>query len=125
MARKLLGIGIDLVSRSRIERFLASHSRKFLNRLLTPAEQILFRKSSNAVEFFARSFAAKEAYFKARGGIALREADFFGIEIRMEDQSRFSAADAGIPLPPCVEGEFFESPDGVGAKVIAWEGKKF
>lgn len=122
LARKLLGIGIDLVSRSRIKRFLASHSRKFLNRLLTPSEQILFQKSSNAVEFFARSFAAKEAYFKARGGIALREADFHGIEIRMKDRSRFFALNADVSQSLRTEGEFFESPDDLGAKVVIWRG---
>lgn len=127
LARKLFGIGIDLVSWSRIERFLASHSQKFLDRLLAPAERILFQKSSNAIEFFGRSFAAKEAYFKASAGIALSEADFGEIEIVMKDQLRFLVSTSSPqPSPPGGErekgeGEFFETLDGVGAKVIVWE----
>lgn len=121
LARELLGIGIDLVSRSRIQRFLASHSHKFLRRLFTPSEQIAFGKTSHPVEFFARSFAAKEAYFKARGGTFLREEDFRGTEVVMEGKTEFCITKAGVPNPLGGEGRFFETPEGIGAQVVVWK----
>lgn len=123
LARKLFGIGIDLVSRSRIQRFLASHSRKSLRRLFTPSEQIAFGKTSHPVEFFARSFAAKEAYFKASGGIFLREEDFRETEVVMEGEREFCIAKAGVPDPLRGEGRFFETPEGIGAQVLIWKGR--
>jgi len=125
LARKLLGIGIDLVSRSRIQRFLASHSPKFLRRLFTPSEKIAFGKTSHLVEFFARSFAAKEAYFKARGGTFLGEEDFRGTEVVMEGKTEFCITKAGVPNPLRGEGRFFETPEGIGAQVVVWKGGDF
>ena len=123
LARKLLGIGIDLVSRSRIQRFLASHSPKFLRRLFTPSEQVAFGKTSHPIEFFSRSFAAKEAYFKARRGTFLREEDFRETEVVMEGEKEFSIERAGVPDPLRGEGRFFETPEGIGAQVVVWKGK--
>lgn len=125
LARELLGIGVDLVSKSRIERFLANHTQEFLNRLFTPTEQISFQQSSQPVEFFARSFAAKEAYFKARGGIALREADFRETEVLMGEGTRFQVRNSGASSLLRAEGRFFASPDGVGAKMMVWREREF
>lgn len=113
---RLLGIGIDLVSWKRIKRFLASHSPEGTARLLTPAEQILFQSTPDSLDFFARSFAAKEAYFKACGGTVLGEEGFREIEIVRERDEGFH-----ISNDPRTAGEFFPIPEGIGAKVLVWQ----
>ncbi len=62
------GIGLDIIELTRIEKAM-QRSEKFMLRILTPREQMLFAKLSTArqVEFLAGRFAAKEAYAKANG----------------------------------------------------------
>ncbi|WP_107839633.1 holo-ACP synthase [Metasolibacillus meyeri] len=62
------GIGLDIIELERIEKAM-QRSEKFTLRILSPREQALFAKLSNArkVEFLAGRFAAKEAYAKANG----------------------------------------------------------
>lgn len=110
---QIVGIGIDLVSWDRIKRFLADHPFESLSRLLTSSEQEIFRKVSCPTEFFARLFAAKEAFFKARNGGWMGESVFRQIEVVMEEKRRFR-----IRCDVRTEGRFFETPDGIGAQVI-------
>ena len=117
LGKKLIGIGIDSVAWGRVERFLESHSPESVARLLSPAEQKSFRATSRKLQFFARSFAAKEAFFKASGGGWMgREAGLRQIEIVMEEASRFRVASDFR-----TEGEFFETPDGIAARVVVWK----
>ena len=126
LGSEIVGIGIDLISWNRIERFLASHSFKYTKRLLTPSEQKTFRKTQSPAQFLARVFVAKEAYFKARGAKWMGEDGFRKIETLIQDEARFS-----VTSPPLesgatfqTEGRFFPSPDGIGAEVIIWRKKK-
>ena len=113
--RQLIGVGIDGVSWRRIRRFLNQHSFGFLRRLLTSNEQTTFRKTSDPVQFFARSFAAKEAYFKACGGSLMGEWGFREIDVVLRNPDEFSVSgDLGT------EGKFFETPDGIAARVLVW-----
>ena len=113
--KKLIGVGIDSVSWGRLERFLTQHSSQFIKRLLSSFEQKIFLQSKNPLQFFARCFAAKEAYFKARGGIWMDELGFRGIEMIEEKNNRFKIrTDSGA------EGNFFPVPGGLGARVIVW-----
>jgi len=121
LARDFLGIGVDLVSWSRIQRFWASHSQEFLERLLTPTEQSRLRRSSRPLDFFARSFAAKEATFKAGGAKKFAEESLREIEITLDGGTRFRARSHGHSNLIQGEGEFFETPDGVGARVTVWK----
>lgn len=75
---RLLGHGIDLVDIARIERLLADHGQRFLDRCFT-AREAAHAHSGRAqrlrVERLAGRFAVKEAVLKAlgtgwRGGIA-------------------------------------------------------
>ena len=64
----ILGHGIDLVECQRIARVWNRHERRFLDRVLTPAEQArlaLYKK--NPVQFIAGRWAAKEAVLKMIG----------------------------------------------------------
>lgn len=65
------GIGTDIVDVERIRTALERQSDRFVERILTPAEQVFFAQHHNPVAYLAKRFAAKEAMVKALGtGIA-------------------------------------------------------
>jgi holo-[acyl-carrier protein] synthase len=71
----ILGHGLDLVERARIAQVLQDHGQRFLDRVLTPAEQERAKQFRNSTSFIAGRWAAKEAILKMigtgwRGGIA-------------------------------------------------------
>ncbi len=76
------GIGTDIVYIPRVSRILQKFGEKFLNRIYTEKEIELSRKYNSQemrARYFAKRFAAKEAFVKARGsgqGITMK-----GIEI--------------------------------------------
>ncbi|MBI4115009.1 MAG: 4'-phosphopantetheinyl transferase superfamily protein [Candidatus Omnitrophica bacterium] len=124
--KKLVGIGIDLVSWSRIKKFLASHSLEFLKRLLTPSEQIAFQRARFPHQFFARSFSAKEASFKACNGIVMGEENFREIEVSMLGDNRFHVALGNMGSECCLrsEGKFVEDSYGITAQVMIWKSSR-
>jgi len=63
----ILGIGSDLCDARRIERVLARHGERFLDRIFTPIERVLAERRANRVATYAKRFAAKEACAKALG----------------------------------------------------------
>jgi holo-[acyl-carrier protein] synthase len=71
----ILGHGLDLVECARIAQVLRDHGQRFLDRVLTPAEQERTKQFKNPIPFIAGRWAAKEAILKMigtgwRGGIA-------------------------------------------------------
>jgi len=63
----IVGIGTDLVDIRRIERTIARHGERFLQRIFTPTERALSERRANRAETYAKRFAAKEACAKALG----------------------------------------------------------
>ncbi|HIU18124.1 MAG TPA: holo-ACP synthase [Candidatus Avidesulfovibrio excrementigallinarum] len=64
----VIGIGLDLVERARIERALNRFGKAFLARILSPEEQRLVPQGgARKIDFVAARFAAKEAASKALG----------------------------------------------------------
>ena len=63
----IVGIGIDLVDVSRIERLLGDYGDQFARRILAEAERTAFAASARPAGFLANRFAAKEAFSKALG----------------------------------------------------------
>lgn len=63
----IVGIGTDLVNITRIERAIARHGERFLQRVFTPTERALAERRANRAETYAKRFAAKEACAKALG----------------------------------------------------------
>jgi holo-[acyl-carrier protein] synthase len=64
----ILGIGNDLIDVTRIERTLARHGDRFLDRCFTPIERRRADRSPvNRAASYAKRFAAKEACAKALG----------------------------------------------------------
>ena len=76
---KILGIGVDLVENRRIKLLL--NNKKFLKRIFTKNEIKFSKKIKNKTNYFAKRYAAKEAFSKSLGtGIRL-DLDFKKIEI--------------------------------------------
>jgi len=71
----ILGHGLDLVDCTRVAKVFENHGDRFLDRILSPAEQERAKGYKDPVPFIAGRFAAKEAILKMigtgwRGGIA-------------------------------------------------------
>src|SRR5512142_2202237 len=72
----IVGLGMDVTELDRIEKVLASHGERFLEKILSTAERA--ELPGRAVPFLAARFAAKEAGAKALGtgfrdGISYRD----------------------------------------------------
>ncbi len=61
------GHGIDLIECSRIAKVFDNHRDRFLDRILTPAEQERARLHRNMIPFISGRWAAKEAILKMIG----------------------------------------------------------
>jgi holo-[acyl-carrier protein] synthase len=72
----ILGIGTDLCDIRRIERTIARHGDRFVQRIFTPMERRLAQQRANPSATYAKRFAAKEACAKALG-TGFREGVFF------------------------------------------------
>lgn len=63
----IVGVGIDIVDVSRIDRLLREYGDQFARRVLAVPERAAFAASARQVWFLANRFAAKEAFSKALG----------------------------------------------------------
>lgn len=63
----ILGIGSDIIDIRRIERTIARHGERFLNRIFTDEERAKAERRSTRIDTYAKRFAAKEACAKALG----------------------------------------------------------
>lgn len=63
----ILGHGIDLCECDRIARAASSHGGRFMDRVLTPAEQERAKRYKDPIPFIAGRWAAKEAILKMIG----------------------------------------------------------
>ena len=62
---KIIGTGIDIIENSRIKKSILNNS--FLNRVFTNEEILISEKMKNKSSYFAKRFAAKEAFVKSLG----------------------------------------------------------
>ena len=62
---KIIGTGVDIVENSRMNKSIANNS--FLNRVFTNKEILISKKIKNKTSYFAKRFAAKEAFVKSLG----------------------------------------------------------
>ena len=63
----ILGIGNDIIDIRRIEKTLAKHGQRFIDRIYTDVEQKKSERRAQRVPSYAKRFAAKEACSKALG----------------------------------------------------------
>ena len=76
---KVLGNGVDIVSNSRIKKAITNYN--FIKRIYSSSEIKGSKKILNKTNFFAKRFAAKEAFVKALGNGFRNNINFQDIEI--------------------------------------------
>ncbi len=86
----IAGVGIDIVSISRIDRLIRRYGDRFLGKVFTEREREEGSRKAMQAPFFAARFAAREALYKALGtgwgrGLSLKEVSI-------------TTGDAGRPL---------------------------
>tara|TARA_B110000467_G_C18014153_1_gene312135 strand:- start:91 stop:480 length:390 start_codon:yes stop_codon:yes gene_type:complete len=62
---KILGIGVDIIENSRIAKSIKS--QHFIQRIFSKSEILISKTTKNKKNFFAKRFAAKEAFVKSVG----------------------------------------------------------
>ncbi len=63
----IIGVGSDLIDIRRIEKAIARHGDRFLDRIYTDAERSKAEGRAKRIDTYAKRFAAKEACAKALG----------------------------------------------------------
>ena len=76
---KILGIGVDLIENKRIGNLI--NNKSFIKRTFGKREVNLAKKFSNKINYFAKRFAAKEAFAKSLGTGFRNNLNFKDIEI--------------------------------------------
>tara|TARA_B100001123_G_C14618385_1_gene752765 strand:+ start:31 stop:426 length:396 start_codon:yes stop_codon:yes gene_type:complete len=64
---KIFGIGTDIVNISRMDKVLKKQGMKFKNKVFSKKEILYCENKKNSSSFYAKRFAAKEAFSKALG----------------------------------------------------------
>ena len=78
---KIFGIGTDIVNIRRIEQSLKKHKFSFKNKIFSKKEISYCEKRKNSGAFYAKRFAAKEAFTKALGTGIRKGVNLKNIEI--------------------------------------------
>ena len=76
----IIGNGVDIIKNSRINSSIKI--KGFLNRIFTKKEIEQGKKLKNKINFYAKRFAAKEAFVKAIGTGFRSDINFIDIEIK-------------------------------------------
>jgi holo-[acyl-carrier protein] synthase len=84
----ILGIGLDVTSKSRIARCLERYEDRFADRLFHPDEMAYARQGRNPAEFLAACFAVKEAMLKALGDFHHEGLDWLEMVVRHEPSGK-------------------------------------
>ena len=78
---EIFGIGTDIVNINRIDQSLKKYGLKFKNKIFSSKELRYCEKKKNSSSFYAKRFAAKEAFSKALGTGIGKNIDLKNIEI--------------------------------------------
>lgn len=65
----IVGIGVDVTSLDRIRELIERHGERFMKRIYTEKERAYCESHKDPIPHFAARFAAKEAAYKALGGV--------------------------------------------------------
>tara|TARA_B110000967_G_scaffold198493_1_gene231576 strand:+ start:81 stop:467 length:387 start_codon:yes stop_codon:yes gene_type:complete len=76
---QILGSGVDIVENLRITKSLKN--KNFISRIFTDREILLSKKTRNKTAYYAKRFAAKEAFAKAMGTGFRNDLNFKDISI--------------------------------------------
>ena len=83
---KLSGIGVDIIENSRIKRMIKN--KQFLQRVFSNYEILYSKKKIDKISFFAKRFAAKEAFVKALGEGFRNNINFNDIDISNDNKGK-------------------------------------
>ena len=83
---KIIGNGVDIIENRRIKNSIKN--KKFINRIYSNSEINDSKKINNKTNFFAKRFAAKEAFVKAIGTGFRQSINFNDIEIKNNKQGK-------------------------------------
>ena len=83
---EIIGNGVDIVENKRIKNSLKI--KGFINRVFTQNEINKSKKLNNKTNFFAKRFAAKEAFVKALGEGFRNSINFSDIEISNDNKGK-------------------------------------
>ena len=83
---KIIGNGVDIVENKRIK--ISLKNPKFMKRIYTKTEIINSLKIKNPSGYFAKRFAAKEAFVKALGTGFTKRINFKDIEIHSDKHGK-------------------------------------
>jgi holo-[acyl-carrier protein] synthase len=78
---KIFGIGTDIVNIKRIDHLLKKHGSGFRNRIFSKKEIYYCERKKDPTAFYAKRFAAKEAFSKALGTGIRKGVNLKNIEI--------------------------------------------
>ena len=79
---KIFGIGTDIVNVQRMKKSLSKNGSNFKNKIFSKNEIIYCEKRKNSHTFFAKRFAAKEAFVKALGSGFRNGINFSDISVK-------------------------------------------
>ena len=82
----ILGNGIDIVKNSRIKKLLLN--KNFIKRIYTDHEIRYSKKTINKSSYFAKRFAAKEAFVKAVGTGFRNGINFIDISVKSKNSGK-------------------------------------
>ena len=85
---RIFGIGTDIVNIKRMEHSLKKHGFSFKNRIFSKKEISYCEKKKNSSSFYAKRFAAKEAFTKALGTGIRKGVNLKNIEISNNVQGK-------------------------------------
>jgi len=84
----IYGVGTDLVDIERVKKILSKNRDGFVKRILSEHEQALFINKAESAAYFAKRFAAKEAFAKALGTGIGRVVSFQDLTIRNNEDGK-------------------------------------
>ena len=82
----IIGNGVDIIENKRIEKSLKI--KGFINRIFTKNEIKKSKKLNDRINYFAKRFAAKEAFVKALGEGFRNNINFSDIEIKNDKKGK-------------------------------------
>ena len=77
---QILGVGVDIVEKSRIKKSLKN--KHFTKRIFTNTEILLAKSKKDKIAFYANRFAAKEAFSKSIGTGFRNNLNFIDLSIK-------------------------------------------
>ena len=84
----IYGVGTDLVDIERVKKILSKNRDGFVKRVLSEHEQALFANKADSASYFAKRFAAKEAFAKALGTGIGRVVSFQDLTVRNNENGK-------------------------------------